>query len=194
MTLPEEMQIFLAPLAALQGLLEHFGHRGVIIGGIASSLLGKARLTADLDALLLLPTEDIPDILEAAEQFGIYPRIEDAGGFGRKHRVLLLRHRQSATNIDISLGMLPFEEEAVERSRKTAVGKILVQLPSPEDLIIMKAVAHRPKDMLDIQGIAESQPHLDRERIAFWVRQFAEALNMPELWDDVEKILRGERE
>ncbi len=60
-----------------------------------------------------------------------------------------------------------------------------IRLPTPEDLIIMKAVAHRPKDLLDIQGIIQSHPHLDRERIQDWVTQFADLLEMPELWDDI---------
>jgi len=190
MTLPDEMQLFLAPLNALQSLLEHFHGRGVIIGGIASSLLGKARLTADLDAMIILSMENIPDLLETAEKLGIYPRMENAAEFARKNRVLLLRHRDSATNIDISLGILPFEKEVVERSRQVVVGSIKIQLPTPEDLIIMKAVAHRPKDMLDIQGIANANPNLDRKRIEFWVRQFAEALDQAELWTDVEILLK----
>ena len=190
MTLPEEMQLFLAPLNALQSLLEQFHGRGVIIGGIASSLLGKARLTADLDAMILLSLENIPDLMESAEKLGIYPRMENAAEFARKNRVLLLRHRDSATNIDISLGILPFEEEMVERSQQVVVGSIKIQLPTPEDLIIMKAVAHRPKDMLDIQGIANANPYLDRKRIKFWVRQFAEALDLAELWTDVDKLLK----
>lgn len=190
MTLPEEMQLFLAPLNALQSLLEQFHGRGVIIGGIASSLLGKARLTADLDAMILLSLENIPDLMESAEKLGIYPRMENAAEFARKNRVLLLRHRDSATNIDISLGILPFEEEMVERSQQVVVGSIKIQLPTPEDLIIMKAVAHRPKDMLDIQGIANANPYLDRKRIEFWVRQFAEALDLAELWTDVDKLLK----
>lgn len=185
------MLTFLAPLTALQKLLDHFHGRGVIIGGIASSLLGKARLTADLDAMLLLSTQNIPEVLQVAEQLRIYPRVENVAQFAQKHRVLLLCHRESSTNIDISLGMLPFEEEVIERSRQIAVGGIKVQLPTPEDLIIMKAVAHRPKDMLDIQGIVDVHPDLDRQRVEFWIRQFAEALDMPELWTDVAKILRG---
>jgi len=189
MSLPDEMAQFLAPLFALQKLLEHFHWRGVIIGGIASSLLGKPRLTADLDVLLLLSIQNIPEVLRTAERVGIYPRIENAEQFATEHRVLLLSHRESSTNIDISLGMLPFEEEVVERSQQVVIGRVKMQLPAPEDLIIMKAVAHRPKDMLDIQGVAEANPHLDRLRIEFWVRQFAEALDMPELWEDVDKIL-----
>lgn len=32
----------------------------------------------------------------------------------------------------------------------------LICLPTPEDLIILKAVAHRPKDLLDIRTLIET--------------------------------------
>lgn len=87
--------------------------------------------------------------------------------------------------MDISLGMLPLEREAVERSVLHDVGSFAIRLPAPEDLLVLKAVAHRPKDLLDIQALLEANPKLDRERIRFWVRQFAEALDMPEVWTDI---------
>jgi hypothetical protein len=83
------------------------------------------------------------------------------------------------------LGILPFEQEAVQRSTLHDTGTFAIRLPTPEDLIIMKTVAHRPKDLLDIQALIETNPGLDRERIRFWVSQFAEALEMPELWTDI---------
>jgi len=64
-----------------------------------------------------------------------------------------------------------------------------LRLPTPEDLIIMKAVAHRPKDLADIQAIAANYPDLDKERIRFWVVQFGEALDLPELWIQILKLL-----
>ena len=63
------------------------------------------------------------------------------------------------------------------------------QPPAPEDLIILKAVAHRPKDMADIQAIADSHPGLDDGRIRFWVEQFGEALDTPDLWDMISRVL-----
>jgi hypothetical protein len=62
-------------------------------------------------------------------------------------------------------------------------------LPSPEDLIIFKAVAHRPKDLVDIQAIVENYSNLDRDRIRMWVKEFAEVLDMPELWDDIDELI-----
>jgi Nucleotidyltransferase of unknown function (DUF6036) len=67
---------------------------------------------------------------------------------------------------------------------------LAVRLPSPEDLIIMKAVAHRPKDLEDIRTVVDKNPKLDVTRIEKWVKQFAEVLEMPELWDDIAGILK----
>ena len=97
----------------------------------------------------------------------------------------LLRHAESGINVDVILGMLPFEEEAVRRGAMHPAGPLHLRLPTPEDLIIMKAVAHRPKDLLDIQGIIRRNPEVDRQRIERWVRAFAETLADPGLWDDV---------
>lgn len=179
----------LEPLIALQGLLEHFDNQGVIIGGIAASLLGKPRFTADLDAMILLSTKDIPLLIEAASKHGIETRITDAESFARKNRVLLLQHQVSGTNIDISLGILPFEKEMVARSQNLKVGSIYLRLPTPEDLIILKAVANRPQDLIDIEAIAISHPNLDKDRVRFWVEQFGAALELPELWETISKLL-----
>jgi hypothetical protein len=77
----------------------------------------------------------------------------------------------------------------IKRSNLHHVAGLTLNLPTPEDLIIMKAVAHRPKDLLDIEGIVQSQPTLDKERIGFWVKQFADLLEKPELWDDIVDLL-----
>jgi len=52
------------------------------------------------------------------------------------------------------------------------------------------AIAHRPKDMADIQAVAENTPNLDTKRIQYWVEQFAQALVQPELWDSIKQWLR----
>jgi len=182
----DKKEPFHEPLEAIEQLLSQFGHRGVVIGGIAVGLLSQTRFTEDLDAMVLLSVEEIPRFLADAEKAGITPRIPQVEAFAKRSRVLLLRHAPSQTDIDISLGALPFEQEVVQRSIAHTIDETLtIRLPTPEDLIIMKAVAHRPKDLLDIQGIIQSHPHLDRVRIQDWVTQFAALLEMPELWEDI---------
>lgn len=185
----DQIKFFLKPLAAIQDLFEKYNHRGVIIGGMAASLLGKARFTADLDVLLLLSVDDIPRLIKECELIGLTSRLDNAEEFAVTSRMLLLRHDKSGINIDLALGILPFELEVIERSRHVSIGEIRIQLPTPEDLIIMKAVAHRAKDIEDIKGIVESTQILDKKRIEFWLKQFSEVLEKPEIWQDIEEIL-----
>jgi len=191
MNQPEGIEPFLEPLESLQRLLSRFNERGVIIGGAAVSILGKARYTEDIDAMFLLSIKDIPQLLKEASEEGIEPRIDNAAEFARKNRVVLLKHVISNTNIDLSLGVLPFEQEMVERSVVHQVDATLqLRLPTPEDLIILKAIAHRPKDMEDIRILADKYQNLDVARIEKWVKQFAEVLEMPSLWDDIANMFK----
>jgi hypothetical protein len=61
-----ELHPLLEPLAAVQRLLTRFGERGMIIGGVAASLLGRPRLTADVDVIMLLSVEELPELIAAA--------------------------------------------------------------------------------------------------------------------------------
>ncbi|MCQ3937521.1 MAG: hypothetical protein DPW18_10810 [Chloroflexi bacterium] len=184
------LEPFRSAIEAIQRLLEKFDNRGVVIGGIAVGLLGRPRFTEDVDAIFLLSTEDIVKFLEAAKAEDIQPRIPDVEEFARKSRVLLLRHIPSKINIDISLGVLPFEEEMVERGSIQSTNTLSVRLPTPEDLIIMKAVAHRPKDLEDIRTIIDKHPQLDVDRIRRWTKSFADILEMPSLWTDIEGMFK----
>jgi len=69
---------FLDSLDALTKLLSCFGHRGVIIGGIAVGLLSKTRFTEDVDAMVLLSVENIPNFLEVAKEEGIRRFLENS--------------------------------------------------------------------------------------------------------------------
>jgi hypothetical protein len=85
---------------------------------------------------------------------------------------------------------LPFEEEVVARSKVHDVGMLSVRLPTPEDFIIMKAIAHRPKDLIDIQSIVDAHPILEGDRIRHWVKSFADVLETPDLWTDIEDLFK----
>jgi hypothetical protein len=180
----------LAALADLAKWLESAQIPAVIIGGVASSFLGRPRLTQDVDALAILPDSKWESAAAAAQQFGIVPRIEQAIDFARRSRVLLLKHTQSDIAIDVILGGLPFEQEAVRRANTHRVGEISIRLPRVEDLIIMKAIAHRDKDLQDVQGLLDAHPDLNIEEIRQHVGEFAAATSMSDLIEDFERILQ----
>ena len=193
MSKPDLSDQILAALAAVQRVITQMDEQGVIIGGVAANLLGAPRFTTDVDAVVLSSGESLDALLAIALAEGLTPRIADAAAFARRSRVLLLHHAAAEANVDISLGVLPFEVEMVENSSLHRVGEMLLRLPAPEDLVIMKAVAHRARDYADIEGIMTRHPELDWQRIEHWVRQFADVLEMPELWIDLAQ-LRDQRQ
>lgn len=180
---------FLTALGDLASWLQEKNFSGVLIGGVAASLLGRPRATRDIDALILLDERHWKDFLASGARFGFAARRADCLAFARESRVLLVRHESSEIDVDVVFGSLPFEKEAVERALWSDVGGISVPLPTPEDLIIMKAVAQRPRDLADIEAIADAHPDLDRERVFSWVDVFSAALETPDIADDLRLIL-----
>ena len=104
--------------------------------------------------------------------------------------MLLMRHDATGTPIDINQARIPFEVLAIKRATVKRRDGVNIPIPTPEDLIVMKAIAHRPKNLEDIRGIIESQPRLNVEYIRKHVQEFGEALDMPELWNDIRLLLR----
>ena len=185
----DKIKPLLSALEALVNFLSDSKIKNVIIGGIAASLLGKPRFTADVDGLIVLPEENLSDFLKKAKNHGLLPRISGALKFAKNNRVILLKHRASGINIDLALGLLPFEMGAIKRAKIHKIGGIKFSLPTPEDLIIMKAVAHRPTDLEDIRSILEAQSKLDFQHITRRVKEFSKILEMPELLADLKDLL-----
>ncbi len=186
----EPLAPLLAALGDLVAWLQAAHVSGVVIGGVAASLLGRPRVTRDVDALVLVSEERWKEFLKLGKRHGFRPRRKDALAFAHKARVLLVTHGPSDIDADIVFGALPFEEETVARALRVKVAGIRVPLPAPEDLIIMKAVAHRQRDLGDIESILDAHPKLDLKRVRRWVREFSNVLSAPDVLSDLEAILK----
>lgn len=159
-----------------------------IIGGIAVQRWGQPRLTRDVDLTVLLPPGGEEAALnEIAAAFP--PRIEDAVAFALEHRVLPVE-APGGSEADISLGLPGYEEHVIAR----AVGYDLgdgraVRLCSAEDLLIHKALAARPQDVIDIEGIVARQGvALDIAYVRQWLAELARLAADPEVTARFERI------
>lgn len=162
---------------------------GLIIGGVAASILGRPRVTRDVDALVLMDEKDWDGFLATGAEFGFVARVTNPLMFAQKAKVLLVRHEPSGIDVDITFGTLPFEKEAIRNAVWVNIRGVRLPLPTAEDLIIMKAVAHRSRDLVDIESIVDAQKKLNLRRIRRWVREFSAVIEMPEIFNDLEKIL-----
>lgn len=192
--MPERLAAtLLTALADLSRWLDAENIPGMVIGGVAASVLGRPRLTRDIDALAIMLEADWAKAVRSAAQYGIEPRIDDAVEFARRSRVLLMRHIASGIDLDITFGGLPFELSAVANAVSHTVGGISVRLPRVEDLLVMKAVARRPKDLEDIRGLLDAHPEADCAEARRWIREFATAASMPDMLAGFDKLLSERR-
>ena len=78
----------------------------------------------------------------------------------------------------------------IARSSIIDAGRLKLRIASAEDIVAMKAVARRPRDIVDIESILNVQRHLDLDYIRQRLREFSSVLEMPEILDDFERLIR----
>ena len=167
--------------AELQTVCEAEGWRFCFIGGLAVQRWGEPRETVDVD-LTLITGFGGEDRFVSTLVAHFDPRIDDAVGFARANRVLLLRAR-SGVGLDIALGGLAFEETAVDRSSLfTFPPDVPLRTCSAEDLLVLKAFADRPKDWVDVDGIIIRQAgRIDWEYVRTQLAPLAELKEAQEI-------------
>jgi hypothetical protein len=153
----------------------------MVIGGIAGIARGIRRLTTDIDAAVRGDAVKIARLLEGLAKYKILPRIEDAESFADRNLVLLMRHRPTGVDLDVSLAWSGFEIEALARRSPTRFGRVSAPMCTPEDLLVFKAIAGRPKDAEDARTLLALYPRIDIERARRRVQELAEIADEPDI-------------
>jgi len=176
--------------AEVQAFLQGRGWRFAFIGGLATLRWGAPRATQDVDLTLFAGLGEEERYVQALLS-RFRGRIPDAEVFALRHRVLLLL-ASNGVAVDLALGGIPFEEEAVRRATpfEFAPGAALVTC-SAEDLVVLKAFADRERDWGDIQGVLVRQGRgLDWDRIRRCLAPLAELKGTPEVLERLERLRR----
>jgi hypothetical protein len=53
----------------------------------------------------------------------------------------------------------------------------------------MKAIARRPKDVQDLEGLLVAHPEVDVASARRWIREFAIAMSMPDILEEFDALL-----
>lgn len=169
-------------------LLESLRATYLIIGGLAVGVLGEARMTQDVDILIKLGLEDIPNLLNVAT---------DKGFDFDKKKVLktiqlqgFFRLELGDFHVDFVIGSIPFEIEAFKRRRKIKLYNKAAFFPTPEDLILFKIIPGREKDMLDAKTILiRHKDKLDIDYLKKWAQVISDDLQDVKVYKRLENIL-----
>jgi len=104
---------------------------------------------------------------------------------------VLLHHARSGVPIDISLAWLPFETEAIQHARETDFAGVRIRVPRPDDLVVYKLVAARPRDVDDAEKLLAIHGRtLDLPRVRRLLEEFCRALEDPSRLETFERLLR----
>ena len=163
-----------------------------LIGGLAVQKWSEPRFTRDVDLTIAAPlTTGAADLVRLITEH--FPsRSADPVDFAVATRMVLVS-ASNGVDVDISLGLPGYEDHLFARAVDYAVepGKT-IRMCSAEDLIIHKAVAGRPQDLIDIQGVVYRQgKNLETAYIRQWLKDFSDALANPEIAERFESAWRA---
>jgi predicted nucleotidyltransferase len=122
-------------VAAAGAALEQGGVQYVLIGGVASSVLGRPRATDDIDVLV-----DPRDARRALEAL-------DAGGFATEETDphWIYKGTKDGLTVDVMFnikGDVHVDEEMLAHARRVPFAGREVPVAAPEDVIVIKALAN----------------------------------------------------
>lgn len=152
----------------------------MIIGGIAVIARGVRRFTTDIDAAVRGDAIAVEALFAELARSHIEPRIDDALAFARANLVLLMRHEPTGVDLDVSLAWSTFELEAIAASTTAPFGRVRAPMSTAEDLVVLKAIAGRAKDVDDIEALL-TMHRIDLARVRTQVAALAALAESPEL-------------
>ncbi len=144
----------------------------MVIGGQAVLAHGEPRLTKDIDITIGLDTDQLSFILKLSSELHLKPMTEKIDEFVHANAVLPLSDTRSGIRVDIIFSFMPYERDAIIRSKKFTIGKTQINFASVEDTILHKLFAGRPRDIEDVRGIIKLNRKIDTDYLNRWLQEF----------------------
>lgn len=167
-------------IVEIVGVLEALNIDYMLIGGIANAVWGEPRATVDVDVTITVDEESLADTIAQLGQ-RLQIAVTDPVPFVRQTRVLPV-DTQNGVRGDVIFAVLPFEIAAVRRARTVRLAGRDIRVVTPEDLILMKVISERPRDVTDAEGLTRRRlDELDLGYLDPLVREMATLLERPEI-------------
>jgi len=185
-----EIETFEKALGNIAALFNHYNVEYMVIGGLANAKWGRPRATLDIDITIWAQDHEIKHII-AMFQETYTLRVEKPIEFVKETRVLPIKTPEKQ-QIDIVFGALPFEKQAIERAVKVKIGNAEINFCTAEDLILLKIISDRPRDLEDAEGVIHFQKEtLDYAYLEPRIMELANLLDRPEISERWEKWKKG---
>ena len=159
----------------------------LLIGGLAVGVVGEARMTQDVDLIVVLPIRRLSVFAKRAQAWGFL--IAEAS-LKEARMTGAVRLRWGDFHVDVIFASTAFERSAFARKLSVTLAGRTVYVPSPEDLILLKLVPGREKDLFDVKGIiVRHQARLDRNYLEQWAQRLSDASEDSRIWETLQRLL-----
>lgn len=177
-------------LSRIGSSLSRHGIPYMVIGGQAVLLYGEPRLTIDIDITLGINTDQADQILSLTHELSLKPIPEDIKTFIQQTMVLPAMDEPTGIRVDFIFSSTLYETEAIKRAKKIIIMEQEVCFASPEDLIIHKIFAGRPRDLEDVRIIILKNPGIDIQYIRKWLKEFNASAEEGDFLKTFEQMLK----
>lgn len=175
----------------LNSVFGQTGSRWYVFGAQAAIIHGASRLTADVDITVMYGDRSVENLIEALKANGFDIRVADAAIFVTRSRVLPVLHLKSGMPVDIVFGGPGIEESFARRALQCEIEGIKVPIASGEDVVSMKILAGREKDLEDALSVISAQlEKLDLLHIQTTLEMLEEALDRRDLLPILNDLIR----
>lgn len=169
-------------LADAAGALDRLGVRWYLFGAQAAIFYGHARSTADVDLTVELAGNSTETLIEALRVARIVSRIPFDSAFVAMTRVLPLVHEPTGLAVDVVLAGPGPDESFLSRARTESFEGVVVKIVDPSDLLVLKILAGRAKDLEDVRALLRAAPRgLDLADVRGQLRELEELLDQSDL-------------
>lgn len=144
----------------------------MIIGGQAILLYGEPRLTRDIDITIGVNTDYLDKLLSITRELNLRPIPKDIESFVTQTMVLPAIDESTGIRVDFIFSFTPYETEAIRRAKEVVILGQGVSFATPEDVIIHKIFAGRPRDREDVRRVVVKNPAIDYGYIRKWLKEF----------------------
>jgi hypothetical protein len=188
---PRALSPFAAVLVDLKAALGALRVDWYVFGAQAALIYGAARVTADVDVTVRLGKVTPTRLANALKRRGFRLRVDDPS-FVRTTRVLPVVHVRTSVPADLVLAGPGLEDTFLERAVVHDLAGVDVPVARAEDLIVMKIIAGRDKDLDDVAAILSARgADLDAREVLGTLRMVQEALGQSDLVPMWERLRAG---
>lgn len=181
-------------LAALGTCFDSLGVRWYLFGAQAAIFHGVARLTADVDVTVLPELHSTGRLASVMEANGFRLRVTATDDFVARTRVLPFVHSATRLPVDVVLAGPGIEEQFLDRAEFHVLEGVRVPIATVEDLVTMKILAGRPKDLDDAKGMLRARSEeIDLDHVRRMLQLLEEALSQSDLIPQLEQLIRREK-